>query len=42
LPPHLRGRVATITVQQVVAAIRASGRHDDWIGAFEAKYGLSF
>lgn len=40
LPANLRGRIYAITVQQVVAAIRASGRHDDWIGEFEAKYGL--
>jgi hypothetical protein len=40
LPAHLRGRIAAITVQQVVAAIHASARHDDWIGEFEAKYGL--
>jgi hypothetical protein len=29
-----------LTVQQVFAAIRASGRHADWIEAFVAKYGL--
>lgn len=40
LPTQLRSRIAAITVQQVVAAIRASGRHNDWIGEFEAKYGL--
>jgi POLQ-like helicase len=41
LPTHLRRRVTAITVQQVVAAIRASGRHDDWIGEFERKHGLA-
>jgi hypothetical protein len=41
LPSYRKGRVTTITVQQLVAAIRASGRHDNWIGASEAKYGLS-
>lgn len=40
VPEPLREHLHTVTVQQVVAAIRASGRHDDWIGAFEAKYGL--
>lgn len=41
LPSYRKGRVTTITVQQLVAAIRASGRYDNWIGASEAKYGLS-
>ena len=41
LPAQLRDRVASITVQEVVATIRASRRHNDWIEAFEAKYGLS-
>ncbi|NJO82342.1 MAG: hypothetical protein HC828_05690 [Blastochloris sp.] len=40
LPLQLRSRVAAITVQQLVAAIRVTGRHDDWIGAFARKYGL--
>ena len=26
--------------QKVVAAITASGRHNDWIGEFRAKYGV--
>ncbi|NCC31441.1 MAG: hypothetical protein EOM24_05360 [Chloroflexia bacterium] len=41
LPLQLRSRVAAITVQQLVTAIHATGRHDDWIGAFEQKYGLA-
>jgi hypothetical protein len=32
-------RVATVSIQQVVAAIRSSGRHE-WIAEFERKYGL--
>ena len=34
-----RPMVKAITVQEVVAAIRASGRHP-WLDEFERKYGL--
>ncbi len=40
MPASARARVATVTVQQVLAAIRASNRHDDWVGEFERKYAL--
>jgi hypothetical protein len=40
VPEGLRGRVHSISIQQVVASIRESGGHDDWIGEFERKYGL--
>jgi POLQ-like helicase len=40
VPPRLHERVKALSIQQVVAAIRASGRHDDWIGEFAEKYGL--
>lgn len=40
IPPNLRDRVGRITMQDVVQAIQESGRHEDWIGEFRAKYGL--
>lgn len=39
VPEALRDRVGRITVQQVVNAIRATGRHP-WIGEFESRYAL--
>lgn len=40
LVPHsLHDHVANVSIQQVVAAIKASGRHE-WIKEFEQKYGL--
>jgi POLQ-like helicase len=38
LPESVHNRVATVGIQQVVAAIRSSGRHE-WIAQFERKYG---
>ena len=35
----LHTRIATVSIQQVVAAIKSSGRHE-WITEFERKYGL--
>jgi hypothetical protein len=40
IPSKLRGRVGRLTVQCVVQAIAESGRHEDWIHEFEAKYAL--
>ena len=40
MPDPARSRVATATIQQVVAAINASGRHG-WTNEFESKYGLT-
>ncbi len=40
VPETLRSRLHLLTIQQVVKAIERSGRHDDWIGEFRAKYGL--
>lgn len=40
VPEALRTRVGSVSIQQVVAAVNASGRHP-WISEFEAKYGLS-
>ena len=39
VPEGLRPGVKTVTVQEVVAAIRDSGRHS-WVNEFEQKYGL--
>jgi hypothetical protein len=39
LPVSARARVAAVSIQQLVAAIRASGRHG-WVDEFERKYGL--
>jgi hypothetical protein len=41
LPGPLKSRLHTLTIQGVAAAIEASGRHGDWIGDFQEKYGLS-
>ena len=39
VPPSPHAHVATVTVQQVIAAAKASGRHE-WVAEFERKYGL--
>ncbi|MCG3212647.1 MAG: hypothetical protein FOGNACKC_06317 [Anaerolineae bacterium] len=39
VPAALQSRLATLTIQQVVQAIEASGRHA-WIKEFKVKYGL--
>lgn len=39
VPQSVRPRVATVSIQQVVAAIKSSGQHE-WITEFERKYGL--
>lgn len=41
VPAEHKARVHAVTIQAVAAAVRSSGRHDDWIGAFEDKYALS-
>ena len=40
LPKHVWSRVAALSVQGVVLAIEATGRHKDWIGSFKEKYGI--
>jgi len=40
LPKHLKNALHVLTIQDVVKNIKATGRHDDWIGEFEEKYGL--
>jgi hypothetical protein len=39
VPLPLRDHMADISIQQMVSAIKATGRHK-WIGQFEEKYGL--
>jgi POLQ-like helicase len=39
VPQSVLSRVAAVSIQQVVAAIKSSGRHE-WITEFEQKYGL--
>jgi POLQ-like helicase len=41
-PAPMRSRLHPVTIQQVVAAIQASGRHQDWIAQFKKKYGIVF
>lgn len=41
LPESLRARVVSISIQEAVEYIKSSSRHDDWISAFEKKYGLA-
>ena len=40
VPDEFRDRFGEVTVQQVVATVKNSGRHGDWIGEFKKKYGL--
>ncbi len=41
LPPEYRSRVGSVSIQEIVAAVRGSGRHEDWVGEFQQKYGLT-
>lgn len=40
VPDGLKAKVKILTIQQVVAAIKTTARHGDWITEFERKYGL--
>lgn len=40
IPHSLRHRVGRLTIQSLVEEIKNSGRHDDWIYEFKAKYGM--
>ena len=40
VPDELKAKVKTITIQEVVGAIKSTARHSDWIAEFERKYGL--
>ena len=40
VPADLQNRIATISIQQLAAEIRATGRHE-WISEFDRKYGLT-
>ena len=39
LPEHLHTKVKVLYIQELVEAIRATGRHE-WIDAFALKYGI--
>jgi hypothetical protein len=39
IPPAAIARIKVLYIQDVVSAIRESGRYE-WIGEFERKYGL--
>ena len=41
VPQAHRHRIKSIFVQQIVQAIRESGRHDHWVGEFDRKYGIT-
>lgn len=40
-PAEYQGHIHCLTVQHVVGAVKASGRHEHWIGEFEKKYALA-
>lgn len=40
VPQKLRGRILSISVQELVNEIQAVGNHNDWINEFKRKYGL--
>jgi hypothetical protein len=41
VPEPLRDRVRAVSIQEIFAAIVASGQHKDWVGTFAQKYALS-
>jgi hypothetical protein len=41
LPDAIRGRVVSISTQELVAAIQQQPRHHDWIFEFKKKYGMA-
>ena len=40
IPPRWQNRVGRLSIQSLVEEIGNSGRHNDWIGEFKAKYGM--
>lgn len=40
VPEEHRGRVVSVSVQQLVSAVQATGRHDDWLGEYCSKYAM--
>lgn len=40
VPQRFHARIRVVSIQQVIAAVRESGRHDRWVGEFARKYGL--
>lgn len=41
LPEHLRGKVASISTQELVTAIERHPKHHDWVCEFKKKYGMA-
>ena len=41
VPTTQQDKIRGVTIQDVVQAIKESGRHGDWIGEFESKYGMT-
>lgn len=41
VPEHLRKRILSISVQELTEEIKVADTHQDWIGNFERKYGLT-
>ncbi len=40
VPEEHRSRIVSVTVQELVTAVRASGRHKDWLGSYCEKYAV--
>ncbi len=40
VPPEHQDRIACVTIQSVIQNLRQSGKHEDWLPSFIAKYGL--
>lgn len=40
IPAQYRNRIASISIQGLVGHLKTNERHQDWIGDFEAKYGM--
>jgi POLQ-like helicase len=41
LPPQLRSKIIEVSIQELFASIRKSGRHAGWTGEFVEKYGMT-
>ena len=41
VPEELKGRIASISVQELVNSIKESGNHSHWVSEFERKYGFA-
>lgn len=41
VPQKYKTRITSVSIQQLVNSIKKYGKHQDWIGEFETKYGLA-